>query len=124
MPELQHLERGQWVPMSPSNTPNERTAFRVRSFEVDEWLLLAKPDSTWFWQLTPVDNGATRLVSRIAARYDFGHPMAALAGMVLMEFGDFAMDRRMLRGIKRRAESKVPDNAPRPDLHDLSPPPG
>jgi hypothetical protein len=28
----------------------------------------------------------------------------ALFGLVLMEFGDFAMLRRMLRGIKHRAE--------------------
>jgi hypothetical protein len=26
-------------------------------------------------------------------------------GVVLMEFGDFAMNRRMMRGIKARAES-------------------
>jgi hypothetical protein len=29
----------------------------------------------------------------------------ALLGVLLMEFGDFAMLRRMLRGIKSRAES-------------------
>ncbi len=29
----------------------------------------------------------------------------ALLGLVLMEFGDFAMLRRMLRGVKQRAES-------------------
>jgi hypothetical protein len=34
MPELQHLAIGQWVPMSPSSTPTEKTAFRVDSFEV------------------------------------------------------------------------------------------
>jgi hypothetical protein len=29
----------------------------------------------------------------------------ALLGVVLMEFGDFAMQRRMLRGIKSRPEA-------------------
>ncbi len=29
----------------------------------------------------------------------------ALLGVLLMEFGDFAMMRRMLHGIKRRAET-------------------
>lgn len=33
------------------------------------------------------------------------HPLMALFGVLLMEFGDFAMLRKMLRGIKQRAES-------------------
>jgi hypothetical protein len=33
--------------------------------------------------------------------------MTAILGVVLMEFGDFPMMRRMLRGIKERAESSV-----------------
>jgi hypothetical protein len=34
-----------------------------------------------------------------------GKPESALLATVLMEFGDFAMMRRMLRGIKKRAEA-------------------
>lgn len=34
VPELQHLEVGQWIPMSPSATPTDRTALRVDSYEV------------------------------------------------------------------------------------------
>lgn len=56
-------------------------------------------------QLTPTDNGGTRLVTRIHAVDDWHHPMSALLGVLLMEFGDFAMLRRMLRGIKARAET-------------------
>lgn len=104
VPDLQHLEIGQWVPMAPSPTPSDRTAFKVHSFEVNEWLLWTKPDSTWAWRLTPTDDG-TRLVTRVHAVYDWRHPLSALLGVVLMEFGDFAMQRRMLRGIKTRAES-------------------
>ncbi|HVM14436.1 MAG TPA: hypothetical protein VM287_08915 [Egibacteraceae bacterium] len=33
VPDLQHLETGQWVPMSPSLTPTRVTAFKVHSFE-------------------------------------------------------------------------------------------
>jgi hypothetical protein len=44
-------------------------------------------------------------VTRIHAVYDRRHPLSALFGAVLMEFGDFAMQRRMLRGLKRRAEA-------------------
>jgi len=111
-PDLQHLAAGQWVPMSPSPTPSDRTAFKVHSFEVNEWLLWTKPDSTWMWQLTPTDGNGTRLVSRIHAVYDWRHPLSALLGVVLMEFGDFAMQRRMLRGIKARAESLSPGAHP------------
>ena len=105
VPDLQHLEIGQWVPMSPSSTPSDRTALKVHFFEVNEWLLWSKPDSTWAWQLTPINHNRTRLLTRIHAVYDWRHPLTALFGMLLMEFGDFAMQRRMLRGIKARAES-------------------
>ncbi|MEO6606035.1 MAG: hypothetical protein ABIN55_10515 [Aeromicrobium sp.] len=103
VPRLQHLEVGQWVPMSP--TPSERTALKVHSFEVNKWLLWTTPDSTWAWRLVPTDDNKTRLLTRIRTRYDWRHPLSALLGMILMEFGDFAMIRRMLRGIKTRAES-------------------
>ena len=112
VPELQHLDIGQWVPMSPSSTPSDVTAFKVHSFEVNEWLLWSKPDSTWVWKLTRTDGGGTRLVTRIHALYDWKHPLTAILGVLLMEFGDFAMLRRMLRGIKARAESPIPDVQP------------
>ena len=105
VPELQHLQVGQWVPMSPSSTPTEKTAFRVDSYDVASWMLWAKPDSTWSWRLTPTMSGGTRLVTRIHAVYDWRNPLTAILGVVLMEFGDFAMMRRMLRGIRTRSES-------------------
>ncbi|MCU1360997.1 MAG: hypothetical protein JWN99_2286 [Ilumatobacteraceae bacterium] len=105
VPELQRLEVGQWIPMSPRPPPSERTALQVDSFEVDQWMLWTKPDSTWSWRLTPAGRNGTRLVTRIHAVYDWRHPLTALFGVVLMELGDFAMCRRMLRGIKARAES-------------------
>jgi hypothetical protein len=103
--ELQRLEIGQLIPMSPSDRAPERTAFMVHSYRVNEWLLWSKPESTWAWSLTATDDGGTRLVTRIRARYDWKHPSAGLTAVVLMEFGDFAMLRRMLRGIKARAEA-------------------
>jgi hypothetical protein len=105
VPALQSLEVGQWIPMSPSSTPTDRTAFVVHSFHVNDWLLWSKPDSTWAWRLTPTDDGGTRLVTRIHAVYNWRRPVMALFGMLLMEFGDFAMCRQMLRGIKARAEA-------------------
>jgi len=104
IPDLQNLEVGQWVPMSPT-APTIETAFKVDSFDVGRRLLWAKPDSTWFWQLTEIAPGTTRLVTRVHAVYDWRKPALAVLGVVLMEFGDFAMMRRMLLGIKARAEA-------------------
>jgi hypothetical protein len=104
---FQDLAVGQWVPMSPKGPPSERTALKVDSFEVNRWLLWTKPGGTWSWQLTPTAENGTRLVTRIHAAYDWRHPVSALFGVVLMELGDFAMLRRMLRGIKTRAESRT-----------------
>jgi hypothetical protein len=89
----------------PLPVPSQETAFRVHSFAAREWLLWTKPDSTWAWRLTATADGGTRLVTRIHAVYDWSRPLVALGGVVLMEFGDFAMLRRMLRGIKDRAEA-------------------
>jgi hypothetical protein len=104
--DLQQLEIGQWIPMSPVGPPTDVNAFRVAGYELDRWLLWTKPDSTWVWQLTPLPDGGTRLVARVSAPRDWRHdPASALLGVLLMEFGDFAMMRRMLLGIKERAEA-------------------
>jgi hypothetical protein len=102
--ELQHLEIGQPVPMAPG-VPTETNSFRVERFEIDRCLLWRKPDSTWVWRLTDLGGGHTRLVTRVHAAVDWRYPVTAVLGMVLMEFSDFAMMRRMLLGIGERAES-------------------
>ena len=102
--ELQAPEIGEWVPMAPT-APSEVNALRIAGFEVNQWLLWRKPDSTWAWALTDLGDGSTRLVTRVHAIYEWRKPLRALLGVVLMEFGDFAMMRRMLRGIKARAET-------------------
>jgi hypothetical protein len=79
----------------------ESDAFKVKAFERDVWLLWEKPDSTWSWRLTPLSGGRTRLVLRIRA-----HP-ANLFWSLFMELGDPPMARRMLLGIKARAEGRL-----------------
>lgn len=101
-PELQELAVGDWIPMFKK--VDTTTAFRVHSFEPHHSLVWAKPDSTWTWTLTADPNEGTRLVTRLRQHYDWHHPAAALIGKLLMELGDFPMLRRMLIGIKRRAE--------------------
>ena len=100
--EFQSPEVGDWMPMAKA--VNETTAFRVDSFETNRWLLWVKPDSTWSWKMAPVDGGRTRLITRLKQRYPWETPMSAAVAVLLLEFGDFPMMRRMLNGIKARAE--------------------
>ncbi len=83
---------------------SETTAFKVKAFLTNRWLLWEKPDSTWAWTLTPLPEGQTRLIARLKQRYQWEAPAMALCTLFLLEFGDFPMMRRMLKGIKVRAE--------------------
>jgi hypothetical protein len=112
IPELQELRVGQWVPMGPGE-PNEGTAFQVHAFDENRWLLWAKPDSTWVWLLRELPRGRTRLITRVRVHYDWSRPLYSMLGVALMELGDFAMMRRMLLGIKARAEARGLDRYPR-----------
>jgi hypothetical protein len=100
--EYQHLEIGQWVPMSP--TPTDTTAFRVAGFEAPRWLLWQQRLSTWAWTLTELPGGRTRLVTRLRSHLDWSHQVISVFSVVLNELGDFPMMRRMLLGIRERAE--------------------
>ena len=104
VPELQDIHLGDWIAMA--DPPTDVTAFRIAAFEPNRWMLWQKPDSTWSWRLDATATGGTRLVVRLKQRYDLGHPAAALLSMFLMEFGDFAMMRRQLQSLKRRAEGR------------------
>ncbi len=101
--EFQHPRVGDWMPMT--STVSETTAFRVAAFETGQWLLWAKPDSTWAWKLVRLAGGRTRLITRLRQHYRWRTPAMALFTLLLLEFGDFPMMRRLLQGIKVRAES-------------------
>jgi hypothetical protein len=86
------------------------TAFSVAGMEPNRWMLWQKPNSTWAWKLVPLDGGRTRLVTRLKALYDWRtSPGNALLTLILFEFGDFPMTRKLLLGVKRRAEDLVKD---------------
>jgi hypothetical protein len=102
MPRWQRAGVGEVAaPMASHPTP--ATSFLVADAEPDACLVWAKPDSTWVWTLAPLAPGRTRLVTRLRQRYR--PTMAGLLTMILAEFGDFAMMRKMLLGIKSRAET-------------------
>jgi hypothetical protein len=102
VPELQEIRVGQWLSMVPK--PSERSAFVVDSFDEPSWLLWRTPNRSWAWRLIPLDGQRTRLVTRMRTGYEWRRPLV-LVTVVLMECADFAMMRRMLRGIRDRAEA-------------------
>jgi hypothetical protein len=87
---------------------SQETAFRVRAFETNYWMLWEKAASTWAWKLLPIDGQHTRLIIRLRCRYRWSRP-TIVTDLILMEIGDFPMMRRLMLGLKRRAErSGVP----------------
>lgn len=99
IPELQELRVGDVVPMGPGGV-----GMRVRAFDPNRWLLWGGDDgkSTWAWGLYPIDDGRTRLISRVRLAYHWTSP--AIVFDLLLDVGDIVMMRKMMLGIKRRAE--------------------
>ena len=101
IPELQTLAVGDTILLGP------REELAVASMEVDRSLVLSYKahGMEWVWQfgLYPVDSRRTRLVTR-GTEHVPNTPVAWL-GMRIMEPAAFIMTRRMLLGLKSRAEA-------------------
>jgi len=94
------------------STVSEAPAFKIIAFEPDRWLLWEKPRSSWAWKLVPREGGRTRLISRLKQRYAWREsPGSALFTLVLFEFGDFPMMRKLFLNVKRRAERPTIESA-------------
>ena len=102
IPELQNIEVGTWIPMS--GKVSEETAFRVKRFEPNRWMLWEKAASTWAWKLRPIDENTTRLIIRLRCHYRLTK-LTILTDLLLMEIADFPMMRKLMLGIRERAES-------------------
>jgi hypothetical protein len=103
LPEFQGLKVGDILPL------NKKTRLRVEVLDgsgPEPALVLRSEDGAWVWSfaLFPEGDGVTRLVSRNRIH----DAQAGLAGrvlsMYLMEPGSLIMERKMLDGIKERAE--------------------
>ena len=99
--EWQELTVGD-VAAPMADPPTTATSFSIAELDAPRYLLWSKPDSTWAWTLEPLDGNRTRLVTRLKVRYRFRPD--ALVTIPLIELGDFAMMRRMLLGLRDRAE--------------------
>lgn len=111
MPEFQDLRRGA-VAAPMAAPPTTSTSFTVAMVEKPHRLVWSKPDSTWAWTLEPLPGERTRLVTRLRQAYRPGPGL--LITVPLAEIGDFPMMRRMLLGIRDRAE-RQPVGQPYPD---------
>lgn len=82
----------------------------VKAVEPRSFIVLGPPDdeslwvqATWCLALYPIDESHTRLVSRVRAHTRRQTP-AALIWKLVLDPGQFAMERKMLLEIKARAE--------------------
>jgi hypothetical protein len=95
LPEFQHPQVGDTIGLGANRMRMER----VESAHVLAW---RSEDGNWVWTFVLEEHdGTTRLISRNRFRQP---KLAARIGMLPMEPGSLLMERRMLRGIKERAE--------------------
>ena len=99
LPEHQWLEVGKDFPMSPF------TAVYCGDFEELRWMLwrTGEDAGTWLWYLDPIDEGHTRLITRMRDHYKWTNPLI-LPQQILTELGDLPFMRKCLLGVKARAE--------------------
>jgi len=102
VPEWQNLQIGDLVPISPDG----KYGFRVKDFEVNKWMLWwdNEGDLSWLWFFSPLEDGTTRLITRLKMDYNWKFPL--LFFDLLIDVGDFVMMRQCMLGIKDRAEGQ------------------
>jgi hypothetical protein len=100
LPEFQGLAVGDVVPVS-----NDGTGLRVRLLEPARVLGALSDEGTWAWTwvLEPEGDG-TRLLSRTRMSAPAGSPVARLGIELFLVPASWVMERRMLLGLRERAE--------------------
>jgi hypothetical protein len=100
LPAYQHPKIGDPLPISVADTlvfgsinPNSWIVWRSRN---------RPSDGVFIWELVPVNTDTTRLISRIRWRYASSAWFKALG--VFTEFADHVAVRRILKGVRDRAE--------------------
>ena len=103
MPELQGLAVGDMIPVA-----NDGTGLRVRAIEPERVLATSTDDGTWAWTwvLEPAGD-ATRLISRTRMATAHQPLPARMATRLLLVPASWVMERRMLLGLRDRAEGRV-----------------
>lgn len=100
LPQFQHLAVGDVLPLGPDGP-----AMRVEICEADRTLAFRSEDRRWVWTFDLLPEGrGTRLVSRNRISTAEASPAGRAVSRLIMEPGSLIMERKMLLGIKRRAE--------------------
>ncbi|HXY86044.1 MAG TPA: hypothetical protein VEH52_11250, partial [Gaiellaceae bacterium] len=95
LPEYQHPQAGDVLAFGANRMRFERV-------EEERVLAMRSEDGNWVWSFVLDEaEGRTRLISRNRFRLP---TLQARIGMIPMEPGSLVMERKMLRGIKQRAE--------------------
>jgi hypothetical protein len=102
LPQWQQVAVGDpAAPMNPLQRV-EQSPWRVARVDPPDVLVWRHPASgTWAWVLSPLPSGGTRLITRL--RTSYAYP-GGLAFAPILEVADFPMYRKMLLGIRERAE--------------------
>ncbi len=100
LPEYQDLEVGDVLPMGPKGP-----GMRVEVLEPERAMVYRFEDGNWVWAFGLYPQlGGTRLVSRNRISAPGALVGRKLFNLLFMEPGSLVMERKMLRGIKDRAE--------------------
>ena len=100
LPQYQHIAMGDELPMGPG-----RPGMRVEVLDPPRTLAIRIADQNWVWIFALAPEGdSTRLISRNRIATAALSPAARLCYTVFMEPGSLVMERKMLLGIKQRAE--------------------
>jgi hypothetical protein len=95
LPEFQHPKVGDTIGLGSNR-------MRVERVQPERVLASRSEDGNWVWAFVLEEqDGRTRLISRNRFRLP---TLVARVGMLPMEPGSLVMERKMLRGIKQRAE--------------------
>jgi hypothetical protein len=104
LPEYQHLEPGDLIPLGPG-AESGLYVKDIRPNETMVWWEHKRHATSWVWGLYPIDGERTRLITRVRNDYHRTGLSNFIFGLLLIEPADFPLMRKCMLGIKRRAES-------------------
>jgi hypothetical protein len=100
LPEFQELKLGDEFPLGPG-----RPKMRVEVLEPERALTFRFEDHNWVWTFALLPSGGrTRLLSRNRIASPHASALTRLFNLLVMEPGSLVMERKMLLGIKERAQ--------------------
>ena len=100
LPEYQDIKAGDELPLGPGGP-----VMRVEVLDPPRALAFRTTDQNWVWNFALLPDGeSTRLISRNRIATKALAPAGRLFYLLFMEPGSLVMERKMLLGIKQRAE--------------------